>query len=188
MVGATLGIMGLVLVFWPDLAHFDLGGARRMAIAEAFGATFLFSLGNIVSARNHDAGLPVLPSIAYGMGYGALFLFLLAFFRRQGVHFDPSFPYVASLLYLAIFGSVVRYGTYLALIGRIGPARTAYAMTVVPIIAFCFSTLFEGFVWTSFAFFGVALILLGNLVVQTRRGGQSGGARRSVSAGETKRS
>ena len=78
---------------------------------------------------------------------------------------DTSFSYLASLLYLAVFGSIVAFWCYLTLIGRIGPGRAAYAAVMFPIVALSLSTFFEGFVWTDTAMIGVALISLGNVLV-----------------------
>ena len=75
---------------------------------------------------------------------------------------DPSAAYVISLLYLAFFGSVVAFGCYLTLVGRIGADRASYATLLFPIIALIISTLFEGYHWTPPALAGVVIILAGN--------------------------
>ncbi len=61
--------------------------------------------------------------------------------------------------------TTVAFGCYLTLLGRIGPARAAYATVLFPIIALMLSTAFEGYRWTVEAFAGVALVLSGNLLV-----------------------
>jgi drug/metabolite transporter (DMT)-like permease len=88
--------------------------------------------------------------------------------RGHALVFDPSAPYVISLAFLVLFGSIVAFGSYLKLLGRIGPDRAAYAMIVFPLVALGVSTLFEGYVWTPLAGLGAALILAGNLVVLGR--------------------
>src|SRR5690606_30754486 len=79
--------------------------------------------------------------------------------------FDPSFPYVVSLLYLALCGSVVAFGAYLTLLGRIGADRAGYVTVLFPLVALAISTLVEGYLWTPAALAGVALVLTGNLLV-----------------------
>jgi drug/metabolite transporter (DMT)-like permease len=122
------------------------------------------SLGNIVSARNQRHKLPVVQTNAFGMAYGALFMLILALFRGAQLTFDPSVGYVISLLYLAVFGSVIAFYTYLTLLGRIGADRAAYVTVLFPIIALLLSTLFEGMTWSLPQLAGVALVLLGNAV------------------------
>jgi len=60
------------------------------------------------------------------MGYGALLLVVYALVRSKPFLFEKSQGYIPSLIYLTIFGSFVGYGTYFALLGRIGPEPTAY--------------------------------------------------------------
>ena len=63
---------------------------------------------------------------------------------------------------------MVTVALYVALIGRIGPARAAYAIVIVPIFALGVSTVFEGHTWTAISAAGVALVLAGNVVVLTK--------------------
>ena len=99
------------------------------------------------------------------MIYGAAIMFALALIGDAPFTFDPSPGYVISLLYLAVFGSVIAFGAYLTLLGRIGADRAAYATVLFPLVALAISTLVEGFVWTPSALAGVALVLGGNLLV-----------------------
>jgi drug/metabolite transporter (DMT)-like permease len=165
IVGALLGLCGLGLVFHHELLQVDLGHVRTLAILQALGATMLFSLGNIISARLQAERIPALVSTAFGMGYGAILLALYAIVAGKPFVFEISVGYVLSLVYLTIFGSVIGYGTYFTLIGRIGPERTAYTTVLVPALALGVSTIFEGFAWSVAALAGVVLILGGNAVI-----------------------
>jgi drug/metabolite transporter (DMT)-like permease len=82
--------------------------------------------------------------------------------------FDPAPVYVLSLLFLAVFATVLGFWSYLTLVGHIGPDRAAYTTVPFPLIALALSTWFEGFRWTALDFAGVALILLGNVVILTK--------------------
>lgn len=171
ILGAVLGLAGLVLVFWPELSQFNLNRERILGAGLAFAGSASASLGNIASARNQRAGLPVVQVNALGMGYGALFMALLVVLRGSPLRFEASAPYVLSLLYLSIFGSVVAFGSYLTLLGHIGPDRAVYVMVLFPIIALALSTLFEGMAWSPLPLVGVGMVLLGNLFVLQRRRG-----------------
>ena len=80
--------------------------------------------------------------------------------------FDPA--YVLSLLYLAIFGSAIAFGAYLALLRLIGSARAAYTSVLFPIVALAISTIFEDYQWSTPAVAGVALIGAGNWLALTK--------------------
>ncbi len=74
-----------------------------------------------------------------------------------------------SMLYLAIFGTVIAFGSYLTILGRIGPDRAGYIAVLFPIVALLLSTLFEGLTWELITVFGVGLVVVGNVIALTRR-------------------
>jgi drug/metabolite transporter (DMT)-like permease len=163
--GAVVGLIGLALVFWPELTTFDLSRERALGLVVGFIGALSASLGNVTSARNQRHGLPVVQTNAFGMAYGAAFMLALALFRGSRLTFDLSFGYVTSMLYLAMFGSVIAFGSYLSLLGRIGPDRAAYVTVLFPIVALPLSTLFEGMTWDLNQLAGVSLVILGNAIV-----------------------
>jgi drug/metabolite transporter (DMT)-like permease len=132
-------------------------------------ATYAASLGNMVTVRHSRARIPVIEANAIGMSYGALFTLLIVV--AQGIPFDFVWtaPYLGSLVYLAFFASVIGFGSYLTLIQRIGADRAAYASVLFPIVALAVSTVLEDYRWSVPAVIGVALVLVGNLLVLVRR-------------------
>ncbi len=168
LIGGAVGIFGLILVFVPSLGRLELSSGQSLGLVLALASTIVASLGNIVSARNQRNGIPVVQANAYGMGYGALITVGVALFRGSQISFDASPEYVLSLLYLAIFGTVIAFGSYLTLLGSIGPDRAGYIAVIFPIVALIFSTLFEGLTWQLFALVGVGLVILGNVIALTR--------------------
>ena len=106
----------------------------------------------------------------FGMGYGALILFIYALCNGASFNYDPSMGYTLSLLYLCIFGSIFAFGSYLTLIGRIGADKTAYMSVLFPVVALSISTVFESYHWSMLAIGGFALTQIGNyLVLKTAR-------------------
>ena len=166
--GGLLGVAGIALVFWPELAAFEPTAGAGRGLLLSLGGTACFALGGLVTARNQAAGLSVRGSTAWAMAYGTLLLVVYVSLRGAPWAFDSSFAYVGSLLYLAVLGSVVAFACYFALLGRIGPERAAYATVLFPLVALTISTLFEDYQWTAMAGAGVLLTLLGNLLVQMK--------------------
>lgn len=164
LASAGLGVVGLVLVFWDELRALDFTSGPMVGLGLSIVATYSASLGNMASLRNTRAGLPVIQVNALGMAYGAIFMTILALLRGAPIDFEFSARYIGSLLYLAIFGSVLAFGFYLTLLARIGADRAAYAAVVFPIVALIISTFLEAYVWTAPALFGVVLILGGNVL------------------------
>jgi len=169
LLGSLVGIAGLALIFWPEMQGVDLQGARLLGLGLAIISALSASLGNIVSARNQRNQLPVIQTNAYGMLYGAAFTALIALARGTPLGFEVSVGYIGSLAYLALFGSVIAFGAYLTLLGRIGADRAAYVTVLFPVVALLLSAIFEGltFEWTQLG--GAALVLLGNALVVNLR-------------------
>lgn len=165
LAGALLGVSGVVLVLLPELRHATGRGSVLVGVALAALSTAFASLGNIVSARNQRHGLPILQVNAYGMGYGALLVALCALAVGRPFRFEVTAAYLGSLVYLALFGSVIAFGAFLTLIGRIGADRAGYVGAAVPIVAVVLSTCFEGLRWQVGTCAGVALCLIGNVFV-----------------------
>ena len=168
LIAATLGVAGIVVLFWPDLRRFDLADEGSLGLLLALTGTLCFSLGNMASARAQMQGLPVLSSNAWGMAYGALAMYLLSLLGRAPFAFDTGLTYVAGLLYLALCGSVLAFGAYLTLLGRIGADRAGYATVLFPLVALAISTVVEDYRWTPLSLAGVGLVLAGNLLVLLR--------------------
>ena len=163
LAGATLGVTGVALLFWRDLA---IGQAEALVgILFAVAGTLLASGGNLLAVRNQRHGVPVLPGVAWGMGYGALVIALVAQIDGAVWGFEATPRYVWSLIYLSVFGSIVAFGTYLTLLGRIGAARAGYVGVAVPMVALLLSTVFEHYEWTVPALVGAGLCVAGNVLV-----------------------
>jgi len=157
----------VVLIFWPEIAS---TGARPTAIyglAIGLAGVAASCIGGVLTLTLTRRGLPLVPVLAWSMGYGALFLIVLSLATGAGLHFDWHAPYVLSLLYLSVFGSVVAFVLYFNLAQRQGPARAALTGVVIPVIALLISALFEGWQPSALSVGGMTLCL-GSIFVATR--------------------
>lgn len=102
------------------------------------------------------------------MAYGSVLMVAFALVMRIPFNFEWSVAYTGSLLYLSVFGSIIAFGAYLTLVGRIGADKAAYATVLFPLVALLISSVFEDFQWTPLALTGVALVLVGNVLVVGR--------------------
>ena len=164
--GGILGLCGIGIVFWHDLATFT-ASRGLIGLLIALAGAYLASVGNIVSSRNTKKGIPVTQANAFGMGYGGLLTLFIHFAMGGSLSMDWTIGYLGPMLYLTLFGSIVAFGCYMLLIGRIGAEYAAYVTLLMPIIALILSTLFEGYLWSANAVIGVALVLAGNLIILT---------------------
>ena len=162
---AILGLIGIVLLFWHDLVSSQFNLQLLQGIGLCVLGTFGFSLGNMISVRHQKRELNIFSTNCYAMTYGALIMLSLAIMTGQNLMPTLNFAFVSSVLYLAVFGTVIGFSAYFSLVGRIGAAKAAYSTLLFPLVALSVSTFFEGYVWTLNAVFGILLILLGNYLM-----------------------
>ena len=165
LVGGALGLLGLGLLFWPELAGHEASRETLIGLGLALLGTLCFSAGNMLSSLQQQAGFRPLTTNAWGMLYGALLL--LGYCLASGVPFafEVNTRYIGSLLYLAIPGSVIGFTAYLTLVGRMGPERAAYCTVLFPVVALNISVFVEGYQWTLPALLGLGLVMVGNVLV-----------------------
>lgn len=164
-IGAFVGFLGTVLLFSQDFVGVGLEDLPLISLIICFSAVIIASLGNIMSAANQEVEIPVIQSNAFGMLYGGAAMCLIGLVTGTPIDFDISLGYVSSLVYLTVFGSIIAFGGYLTLIGKIGHDKGAYVLVVIPVIAIALSALFESYPITYLVGIGIAFILFGNYIV-----------------------
>ncbi|POP44438.1 EamA family transporter [Superficieibacter electus] len=162
---ATLGLTGIITLFWQDLAASGISHHLLLGTGLSLVGTYGFSLGNMISLRHQQKGLETMTTNAWAMLWGTLIMGGVALVRGDNFTPDWTVSYLGALFYLAIFGSVIGFGAYFTLVGRIGPGSAAYSTLLFPLVALTISTFYEGYVWHLNAVLGLALILTGNLVM-----------------------
>jgi drug/metabolite transporter (DMT)-like permease len=165
---AIIGILGISMVFWPEVAALSFGDRTTIGVAWVLLAIVVAALANMIAITTTGTGLPLVVLNAHAMGWGAITSFATAVVLGRPFNFLFTPDYLWSLLYLAIFGSSIAFGCYLALLKRIGAARAAYSSVLFPIVALLMSTVFEDYKWTVTALIGVALSLLGNWIALSK--------------------
>jgi len=167
LIGGSLGILGTLIMFNSEFKAFNIDNGFGPLIL-CFASVLLASMGNIISAYNQKEGLPVIETNALGMTYASVFTIIVALLFGADLNFDLSFSYLISLFYLALFGSIIAFSTYLKLLGNIGPDRSAYIILLIPVIAMIISSIFESYKWHKSAIIGIVFLLAGNLLVMNK--------------------
>jgi drug/metabolite transporter (DMT)-like permease len=165
LAGGALGLVGLGLLFWPELAQQHGGEHAVVGVGLALLGTLCFSAGNMLSTLHQKNGVRPASSNAWGMCYGAVILTGWCLLSGTPFSLDPSPSYLGALLYLAIPGSVIGFTAYLTLVGRLGAERAAYCTVLFPVVALNISAWYEGYQWSGPGLYGLLLVLVGNVVV-----------------------
>jgi drug/metabolite transporter (DMT)-like permease len=169
LLAASTGVLGLVLIFWPEISVISLNDAAVVGLAFCVAATLLASIGNTITGTESVKALKLFPFNAWGLFYGTLFNILFAVIGGQPPSFDVSAVYIISLIYLAVPGTVITFTIYIWLVNKIGIARSGYIAVMTPIVALTISTFLEGFVWTLPAILGLCLVIVGNIAINRSR-------------------
>ena len=169
LIAALVGMTGIILLFLPEVEKFNLEDTSVLGFWVALAGGYTASLGNSLAATKRAKTLPVIPTNAWGMLYGSILIAVFALFTGKPIAISTSLPYLLSLGYLAIFGTVIAFTSYLVLIGRVGPERAGYFAVLYPVVALFISTIFENYQWSNLAFVGLALVLGGNYVVLKKK-------------------
>jgi drug/metabolite transporter (DMT)-like permease len=167
--GALLGVAGIFTLFAPQIGALTFSDVIFYGSSLAVTGALVASFGNMVSQGAQRSGLPVVQSNAWGMFYGALITAVIAVSEGHEFAFDWSAGYLGSLLYLTVFGSIVAFGAYLTLLGRIGAHKAGYAMVMFPVVALILSVLFEDLEVDATIVVGTLMVLAGNLFVLNTR-------------------
>lgn len=168
LVGATFGLLGMALIFVPEFAKVDSTDYLTLGIVLACISFVCASIGNVVSERILDHGTPVIQMNFWAMTYALIFLFGYAYLSGAEFILPDSRDYYLSLIFLAIFGSVLAFGAFMKLVQQIGSDKAAYVVLMYPLVALFMSTFFEGYDWHIQSVVGVIIVLFGNAIAMDK--------------------
>ena len=163
--GAVIGVSGIVVLFLPQMFPFEWSNTSVVGVALALSGTLIASMGNMVSVRNSKRSLPIIQVNAWGMTYGAIIMAVITVIDGESFTISSEPAYWLSLLYLALFGSVIAFASYFKLLSTMGPEKASYVIVLFPVVAVILSSLFEDFTWTQTTVIGFLLVGLGNIIV-----------------------
>ena len=165
LIGAIIGMIGIIIIFNEEIFNFSLSEGTHIGLFLALIGTFCASTGNMVHQRNLNNNFPPIQTIAYAMLYGSLVTLFVTKIRGAELLFENSVSYISSLLYLAIFGSIFAFISYLKLLEKVGPGRAGYVGVVMPVIALIISTIFEKLEWQIDLIIGLPILIVGAVLV-----------------------
>jgi drug/metabolite transporter (DMT)-like permease len=180
--GGVLGLAGVALIFWPEITRPETGGSAALGANLTMASVLLSSVGSLAASRNRHRGLPLLPSMALGMLYGALAAALVALALGRSVAWPSAPSWWISLAYLALAGSVLTFACFLTIQDRVGPGPAGTIGVMTPLLALVVSLVFEGFRPDIATAVGAALAVAGNALMLTPGAPRAGAPRRDARA------
>ncbi|WP_332877152.1 DMT family transporter [Massilia sp. S19_KUP03_FR1] len=145
----TAAVAGVLLMFYHALsgavAELKAGGSGHFLIGVLLAtlASFASSAGSVVvgKVKEEASNLPL--TMAWSMLWGTLMVSAWTLLSGQSFVLPTAPSYLAGLVYLAIFGSVIAFYAYFTLIDRIGPQKAVYITVVTPVISVLLSIKLE---------------------------------------------
>jgi len=163
-------MINIVCVFWHEFSNLSASRNAELGAILTVLSVIASSAGSMAATRNQRFGYNTWSSLAWSMLYGGVMSIVIGLLMGKSLTIDVTSGYILSLIYLAVFGSIITFGCYLTLIGRIGAAQAGYIGVMVPIVALSVSFFFEKFAWGWLTTVGVLLSVVGNIIMLKRGG------------------
>ena len=171
ILGSAIACVGVGLLMLQEYRAAPMGGTDALiGLFLVICAVATASVSNVLQVTPKVARYPTITILAWSMLWASLANAAFAFVMDGPPVIDMRPGYIGGVLYLSIIGSVVTFPLYFRLIRDIGPGKAAYTGVVIPVFAMILSTIFEGYVWSTLAMAGGALVVVGLVVaMQTRK-------------------
>lgn len=167
--GSAIAIVGISLLLWQEVEAAPVQGDLVLGIALMAGGILCSAVFNTVQGTEAARRQPIVPLLAWALGWGALLDILIALAVAGPPVFAPTWGYFGGVLYLSLVGSVLTFPLFGRLIREIGAERASYTAVAIPIVAMILSTLFEGYRWTVLSVAGAAIAVVGLAVALSAR-------------------
>lgn len=133
--GLALGMLGLLVLFWPELHSTSALGRRELVSSlSLIGGSFSWALGSVLSKR-WQSGMDVFSATGWQVTAAGLanFLFALALGDFSRVVWTPRA--VGAVLYLVVCGSWIGYTAYIWLLEHVPTSKVSTYAYVNPVVA-----------------------------------------------------
>lgn len=167
ILGIIIGFFGLVILFAPELKT-SIDEAYLKAVLALLFAPLSWALGSVY-AKNHPTRTAPLMAAAMQMVIAGIILMLMGIILHEAPRFDFNLEGMAALVYLAIFGSIIGYGSFIYALAKLPAAKVSMYAYVNPIIAVLLGWLILGEQLDWRVAISTAVILLGVVLVQSAR-------------------
>jgi drug/metabolite transporter (DMT)-like permease len=133
--GLALGMVGLLVLFWPELHSSSALGRRELgASVGLLGGSFLWALGSVLSKR-WQSGMDVFSATGWQVTAAGAGNFLLALVLGDFSRVSWTTRGVSAVLYLVVCGSWIGYTAYIWLLEHVPTSKVSTYAYVNPVVA-----------------------------------------------------
>jgi drug/metabolite transporter (DMT)-like permease len=135
-IGLGLGVAGLLVLLWPDLAATSaLGRVQFWASISLLGGSFSWALGSVLAKKWKAPDIDPFSATAWQMIAAGLANFLVAIALGDPSRAAWTARGIAATLYLVVFGSWVGYTAYIWLLNHVPTSKVSTYAYVNPVVA-----------------------------------------------------
>jgi drug/metabolite transporter (DMT)-like permease len=132
--GLALGILGLFILFWPELQAGALGHRELWASVSLLFGSFSWALGSVLSKR-WQSGMDVFSATAWQVVAAGVGCVLFALFAGDLSHVTWTARGLGAVAYLVVCGSWIGYTAYIWLIANVPTSKVSTYAYVNPVVA-----------------------------------------------------
>ena len=168
-IGLLLGIGGLFVLLWPDIASGSAVGRRDLIVCLILTLGSLsWALGSVVS-RHSQLSIGPFAATGWEMLFSGAVNGLIALLLGDHRHADWSRPGWLAIAYLVTFGSLVGFTAYIWLLEHVPTPKVATYAYVNPVVAVFLGWLLQGERIDRYMVLGMAVIVAAVVLVTTSK-------------------
>ena len=135
-VGLALGIVGLVVLLWPDLsATSSFGRAQLWASLSLLGGSFSWALGSVLAKKWKSPDVDPFSATAWQMIFAGMANLIFAAGLRDFSRAVWTARGIGAVTYLVVCGSWIGYTAYIWLLGHAPTSKVSTYAYVNPVVA-----------------------------------------------------
>jgi drug/metabolite transporter (DMT)-like permease len=132
--GLLLGILGLFVLVWPEIAAGSMGRREFWASISLIGGSFSWALGSVL-ARRWQSGMDVFSSTGWQVLAAGAGNFIFALLNGDLNHVTWGPRSLAAVAYLVVCGSWIGYTAYIWLLEHVPTSKVSTYAYVNPVVA-----------------------------------------------------
>ena len=135
LAGLALGVVGTVVLLWPDLHAAGALGRKQLWYALALnGGAFVWAFGSVLSKKWQSRG-PSFGATSWQVFFAGMGNLIFALFKHDFARVVWTPRGVAAVAYLIVGGSLIGYTAYIYILGHAPTAKVSTYAYVNPVVA-----------------------------------------------------
>jgi drug/metabolite transporter (DMT)-like permease len=135
LAGLALGMVGTVVLLWPDLHATGALGRTQLWYALALnGGAFVWAFGSVLSKKWQSGG-PSFGATSWQVFFAGMGNLIFALFKHDFARVVWTPRGVAAVAYLIVGGSLIGYTAYIYILGHAPTAKVSTYAYVNPVVA-----------------------------------------------------